>query len=119
VLIARDEEGREATIAFTLELGVQIADAAPAKADAERIFEPKAWTDADEAGDEQAADASGSEAGEVPAREKAEKTKPVRAGAAPFAEQVRVAKAARDPLLAKILGGNDKQAAKPAARPRT
>jgi hypothetical protein len=118
VLIARDEEGREATIAFTLELGVKVADAAPAKADAERVFEPKAWSDADDAGEEQVADAPGSEAGDAPARDKLEKAKPVRAGAAPFADQVRAAKAARDPLLAKILGGNDKQAAKPAARPR-
>ncbi|MEI6722274.1 MAG: putative Ig domain-containing protein, partial [Betaproteobacteria bacterium] len=118
VLIARDEEGREAAVAFTLELGVKVADPAPVKADAGNVYEPTAWSEADEAGEEQVADASGSATGEAPTRERVEKAKPGRAGAAPFAEQVRVAKAMRDPLLAKILGGNDKPAAKPGARPR-
>ncbi|MEI6723982.1 MAG: hypothetical protein WCO67_24735, partial [Betaproteobacteria bacterium] len=109
-----DEEGREANIAFTLELGVKAADPAPARADGEKaVAEPRARAGADEGAEERLADASGAESGDAPAKDKVEKSKPVRAGAAPFAEQVRAAKSARDPLLAKILGGTDKQPVRP------
>ncbi|MFM9979544.1 MAG: putative Ig domain-containing protein, partial [Burkholderiales bacterium] len=114
VLTARDEEGREANIAFTLELGVKAADPAPVRADADKsATEPRARMDGDEAAEELVAEATGAESDSVPGRDKVEKAKPVRAGAAPFAEQVRAAKSARDPLLAKILGGTDKQPVRP------
>ena len=114
VLTARDEEGREANIAFTLELGVKAADPAPVRADTDKsATEPRARMDGDEAAEELVAEAAGAESDGVPGRDKVEKAKPVRAGAAPFAEQLRAAKAARDPLLAKILGGTDKQPVRP------
>ena len=46
----------------------------------------------------------------------AEKAKPVRAGAVPFAEQIRAAKATRDPVLAKILGTENPDARTEAGR---
>ncbi len=114
VLTARDEEGREANIAFTLELGVKAADPAPVRADTDKsATEPRARMDGDEAAEELVAEAAGAESDGVPGRDKVEKAKPVRAGAAPFAEQLRAAKAARDPLLAKILGGTDRQPVRP------
>jgi hypothetical protein len=111
VLTARDEEGREANIAFTLELGVKAGEAEPVKPDGESApAEPRARADLDDGDLEKVAgDAPDADAGEAPAKAKVEKVKPARAGAAPFAEQVMAAKTARDPLLAKILGAKDKQ----------
>jgi VCBS repeat-containing protein len=106
ILTARDEEGREANLSFTLELGIKDGETEPAKADSARPpAEPRANRDADDA------DADSDETGEVGVADagdgtvghKVEKAKPVRAGAAPFGEQIRAAKIARDPLLAKIL----------------
>ena len=56
------------------------------------------------------------EAADGKVKEKAEKAKPVRAGAVPFAEQIRAAKVTRDPLLAKILGTDQHAAPKPGVR---
>jgi hypothetical protein len=111
ILTARDEEGREASIAFTLELGVKTGEAEPVKADSDRApAEPRARADFDdEDPDKVAVDATGADAGEAPGKDKVEKLKHARAGAAPFAEQIRAAQTARDPLLAKILGTKDKQ----------
>ncbi|MBS0337960.1 MAG: putative Ig domain-containing protein [Proteobacteria bacterium] len=112
VLTARDEEGREANIAFTLELGVKAGEGEPVKADGDRApAEPRARADLDDGDLEKVAgDAADADAGDAPAKAKVEKAKPARAGAVPFAEQVLAAKTARDPLLAKILGAKDKQA---------
>ncbi len=116
ILMARDEEGREASLEFTLELGVKIADEAPVKADsAPTAPAPRARADADEGDGENDPDAVAADGKDGPGgeKDKLEKGKPVRVGAAPFGEQVKVAKAARDPLLAKILG----EKVKPGGRP--
>ena len=110
VLTARDEEGREANLAFTLELGVKPSEAEPAKADVVvPAAGPRAAVDAsDEVADEEA-DGGSSDSIQVGEKGKVEKAKPAKSGAAPFGEQVRAAKAARDPLLAKILGAKPNQ----------
>ena len=104
MLTARDEEGREANLSFTLELGVKDGAAEPAKADSARpAAEPRANRDADDADADEAGDVGVADAGDGTVRHKLEKAKPVRAGAVPFGEQIRAAKIAKDPLLAKIL----------------
>ena len=113
VLTARDQEGREANLSFTLELGVS-ADAEPAEADVPAVAgEPLAMADISE---EEEKEQAAQEAADGKVKEKAEKAKPVRAGAVPFAEQIRAAKVTRDPLLAKILGTDQHAAPKPGVR---
>ena len=116
VLTARDEEGREANLTFTLELGVR-ADGEPAQADAPAVVvEPRAMADVEEADEEEAVEVAQVD-GDAPVQKgKAEKGKPVRAGAVPFGEQIRAAKVSRDPLLAKILGGDKPAPQRPAGR---
>ncbi len=116
VLTARDEEGREANLTFTLELGVK-ADGEPVQADAPAVpVEPRARADVDDAEEEEAVEVAVVD-GDAPVQKgKLEKGKPVRAGAIPFGDQVRAAKGARDPLLAKILGGDKPAPQKPTGR---
>jgi hypothetical protein len=106
VVTARDGQGREANLAFTLELGIKPSEAeAPVKADRPNtIAEPKARNDAEE--DAEADGTADAALADGTSAEKLEKQKPVKAGARPFVEQVRAAKAARDPLLAKILSNS-------------
>jgi hypothetical protein len=105
---ARDEEGREANLSFTLDMGVKAEAEAPVKAEgtqtqaffkARNDVEEDAEADGEGDGDAVLVAADGTLKGKL------EKEKPVKAGARPFSEQVRSAKAMRDPLLAKILPG--------------
>ncbi|MEO8203200.1 MAG: VCBS domain-containing protein, partial [Betaproteobacteria bacterium] len=102
ILTARDEEGREANLSFTLELGVQPGEADAAQAEvpvpADRAMAKVDDAEADEAVEIAQADGKPGEKGE--------KAKPVRVGATPFGEQVKAAKVTRDPLLAKILAAD-------------
>jgi hypothetical protein len=103
VLTARDQEGREANLSFTLELGVS-AEAEPANAEIPAVVgEPLAMADISDEEEEEAEKAAQADA-DSKLKGKAEKAKPLRAGAVPFGEQIRAAKVTRDPLLAKILG---------------
>jgi hypothetical protein len=116
ILMARDEEGREASLEFTLELGVKISDEAPIKADsAPTAPQPRARADAEEGDGEKDPDAVAAAGKDQldDGREKLEKGKHSRVGSAPFGEQVKAAKSARDPLLTKILG----EKVKPGGRP--
>jgi hypothetical protein len=104
LLTARDEEGREANLSFTLELGARESDAEPVKADSIRPApEPRANIDAEEEadGDEPAVTVLADTDGTI--KHPVEKAKPARTGAVPFGEQIRAAKITMDPLLAKIL----------------
>jgi hypothetical protein len=104
MLVARDQDGREARLAFRLELGV--GDIAAGRDGMEldsfllgdgklaRHGEP-VLDASDTAEDATAVKRAGDAA---------------KRGAKPFGEQVRATKAARDPLLAKVLDGASKQA---------
>jgi hypothetical protein len=107
VLTARDEEGREANLSFKLELGVKPNEAEePTKADGSQApVEPQASLDGEEDGAlEEEAEALVADALDSAVKAKVEKAKLAK-GVRPFSEQLQAAKVARDPLLAKILGG--------------
>ncbi len=91
------------------------AEAEPAKADvAVPAAEPRAVGDDEiKDGDLAAADADALDGSEPANKGKLEKAKPIKAGAIPFGEQIRAAKVARDPLLAKILGDKGPRAGAP------
>ena len=107
VLSARDEEGREANLTFTLELGVGPTAEEPA-ADAPQAAVDLRSADTVDDGekDPDSAETASADAGES-GKETAEKEKPARVGAVPFNEQIRAAKGTRDPVLAKILAARD------------
>ena len=114
VLTARDEEGREANLTFTLELGVQPSAEEPSKVDSPQaavdLRSAEAPEDAEEDPDSEAtavADASGE------GKDQPEKGKPVRVGSVPFNEQIRAAKATRDPVLARIMAAREPPPVKP------
>ena len=114
VVVARDDEGREATIFFNLELGAK-PEADPAKVVETEEGPSAARIGAEEEAEEKdAEEIAAAEQEGVPVEVAKEKAKAAKTGAAPFSEQVRAAKGASDPLLAKILGSKEtKQGGRP------
>ena len=112
LITAYDNEGREASIIFQLDLGAT-DDGAGAKG-ATSIEDGTATGSVDSldlpsrrvAADEETAD-SVDDAGGKSANLRGDKQS-VKRSALPFAEQIKAAKATRDPILAKILGNSAK-----------
>jgi hypothetical protein len=112
IVIARDEEGREAQLEFEIEFGVKgdeqkeataaEQDAPPVRTDLSRV------ADAEES-DEEAAVAEGEEAPNAERAKVKAATQQLKRGSVPFSEQIRAAKAGRDPVLARVLADKDRR----------
>jgi VCBS repeat-containing protein len=105
LLIAKDREGREASIDFQLQMGVPEGElGAEAEVDESFILGdgklPKGEQPVEPSG-ESGKVAADKESGKVATEKPSQK--PVKQAAASFGEQIKASKATRDPLLAKIL----------------
>jgi hypothetical protein len=110
LVVARDDEGREASIVFRLRIGETAVEREPA------VQKPSADADSPDrrpdAGDKRASE-DGTErqvadrAGEGGREGSILGKQPVKRGALPFSEQIRAAKTARDSVLAKILASRE------------
>jgi hypothetical protein len=108
LLIARDDEGRQASIEFRLQLGVAEMDPAEKRVELDdaRIMSNAEKEAAEK--DLQKHKTAGKEGVSAAADKAAGDKQKEKRGAATFNEQVRAEKIARDPVLAKILESPEK-----------
>jgi hypothetical protein len=111
ILVARDDEGREARVEFRLEMAVRgLSELSDGEAE---DFKAKGWVEEEAPAEEPVA------ADPVEAKDARDRTKvgkePVKRGAASFAEQIRATRISRDPVLAKILDSGPKPKGGPRA----